>query len=237
MARFSGPFFYGAGMQDDNWDLINGETAHKIEVLNYSNQVNVIEALVHFLMHHRPADDGSCAMCPPIGMLQEFHRTATLLLLAKPGQFREEEVIVSNGVVIIHRPPPFVDLPTHLKTMFEELARRWDTENPAQVGAYVLWMTNWIHPFKNGNGRTARAFCYACICLKYGFVLPGKVTLIDMIMQQRPEYQTALKQADASFEATGTPDLTLMIDFLDRLIADQINSIVDDPADSEGSEA
>ena len=46
-------------MIDDNWEMIDGDAAHDIEVLNYSNQVNVIEALVHLLMHHHMGDASS----------------------------------------------------------------------------------------------------------------------------------------------------------------------------------
>lgn len=40
-------------MFDTNWELITGDTAHDIEVLNLANQANVIEALVRFFLHHR----------------------------------------------------------------------------------------------------------------------------------------------------------------------------------------
>jgi hypothetical protein len=31
---------------------------------------------------------------------------------------------------------------------------------PTELAAYGLWRLNWIHPFVEGNGRTARAVCY-----------------------------------------------------------------------------
>jgi Fic family protein len=213
-------------MIDDNWDLVTGNAAHEIEVLNYSNQVNVIEALVHLLMHHHTAHDGTCSHFPTERTLKEFHRTATLFLLEKPGEFRESEVVVRKGDgTVVHTPPPFSEMQPFIDTFFAELAQRWETGGPAEMGAFGLWMINWIHPFKNGNGRTARAFCYACICLKYGFIVPGSPTVIDLIMQNREEYQDALKAADITFEKGEEPDLAMMIDFVDRLIAEQITTI------------
>jgi hypothetical protein len=32
----------------------------------------------------------------------------------------------------------------------------WVTKDPLHLSAYVLWRINWIHPFADGNGRTAR---------------------------------------------------------------------------------
>lgn len=213
-------------MIDDNWELVAGNAAHEIEVLNYSNQVNVIEALVHLLMHHYTGPDGTCLHYPAERILREFHRTATLFLLHKPGEFRDGEVVVKKGDgTVVHTPPPVHEMPAYVEKFFAEIDSKWTAGTPSEIGAYALWMINWIHPFKNGNGRTARAFCYACICLKYGFTLPGSPTVIDLIMQNRGEYQDALKAADQAFEATGTPDLALITDFVDRLIAQQLSSI------------
>lgn len=212
-------------MIEDNWDLITGDPAHSIEVLNYSNQVNVIEALVVFMMHHHPQADGSCAKPPLAGTLNEFHRTATLLLLSKPGQFREEEVVVSTpDGTVVHQPPEAITLTGHLDRFFEGLEQRWSTHSAQELAGYSLWMINWIHPFKNGNGRTARAFSYAVLSLKLGFILPGEKTVIDLIMDNRDDYQNALKVADNAFEANGEPDLAPVTAFIDRLLAEQFST-------------
>jgi hypothetical protein len=44
-------------------------------------------------------------------------------------------------------------------------------------------------------------------------------------MQNRQEYQAALKAADVAFENGQEPDLDPMIDFVDRLLAQQLGSI------------
>lgn len=213
-------------MKDDNWDLINGDAAHTIEVLNYSNQVNVIEALVILLMHHYRGRDGGCERHPSIQTLQEFHRTATLFLLNNPGSFRDCEVHVAKSTgEVVHTPPTADQVATHLSQFFEELGKRWEESSAQELGAFALWLVNWVHPFKNGDGRTARAFCYACLSLRLGFVLPGSPTVIDLIMDNRDEYQAALKEADVSFEATGVPDLSRMTNYVDQLLSMQLSTI------------
>ncbi len=212
-------------MKDDNWELITGDDAHEIEVLNYSSQVNVIEALVRFIIHHGGTGTQGCPDHPNETSLRELHRTGTLFLLREPGQYRAEGVVVAAGSVVIHTPPEHDVVPGHMADLFVELAGIWATASPVEVGAFLLWRVNWIHPFKNGNGRTARAFCYACVCLKFGFVLPGTSTLIELIMQNRHEYQVALKAADTAFETTGTADLTAMNSFVERLLREQFMSI------------
>lgn len=214
-------------MLDSAWDLIDGNTAHDIEVLNYSNQVNVIEALVRFLLHHAgPQANPACPMYPSEQALKELHRTGTLFLLAKPGEYRDVQVYVrAPDGTIMHTPPAPDAVQGWMDDFFLRLGTRWPNEGSIQMAALALWMLNWIHPFKNGNGRTARAFCYACICLKFGFVLPGSPTVIDQIMSDRPQYEAALKTADAAFAATGEPNLSPMITFLGGLLINQLQTV------------
>ncbi|WP_379548562.1 Fic family protein [Qipengyuania sp. DSG2-2] len=212
-------------MIEDNWDLITGNSAHEIEVLNYSNQVNVIEALLH-LMIHQQGNNAPIMKPPPRGALNEFHRTATLFLLMRPGSFRREEVVVSTADgKVIHEPPPHSEVQGHVEGFLSTLDREWDKLSAQEIAGYCLWIINWIHPFKNGNGRTARAFSYAVLSLKLGFILPGERTVIDLIMDNRDDYQNALKIADKSHDLSGQADLAPMTDFIDRLLAEQLSSL------------
>lgn len=213
-------------MFDTNWELITGDTAHDIEVLNLANQANVIEALVRFFLHHRGADETGCRSHPNITALKELHRTATFLLLQHPGELRDSEVHVadSKGNVVLD-PPRSKDVPQVLDEMFGELTERWVNSAPLEIAAFTLWMVNWVHPFKNGNGRTARALCYTCLSLKLGFVLPGSPTLIDLIMENRPDYYSALKDADEGFKRTGRPNLNSLVSMIDRLLVVQFESV------------
>lgn len=93
------------------------------------------------------------------------------------------------------------------------------------MGAFTLWMINWVHPFKNGNGRTARAFCYTCLSLKMGFVLPGAPTVLELIKENDSEYHAALRVADAGYLAMGEPDLTAMTQLIERLLVQQLETV------------
>ena len=41
------------------------------------------------------------------------------------------------------------------------------------LAAYLLWRMNWIHPFADGNGRTARVVSYVVLSVKLDSLLPG----------------------------------------------------------------
>jgi Fic family protein len=101
--------------------------------------------------------------------------------------------------------------------------RYWENADPVALAAFVLWRLNHIHPFINGNGRTARAACYFILCVKIGGWLPGKVILPDLIHRDRDEYVEALKQVDESVKY-GMLDVRPLHEFLSIRLEEQINS-------------
>ena len=216
-----------AAMKDDNWELINGPVAHEIEILNYTNQVNLIEAFLKFAIHLMGAGPEGCPMPFNTHALRELHRTGTFLLLAKPGEWRDGPVNVVDGEGnVIHAPPAADQIPGLMEQFDHEMPAIWKRP-PLEVAAFALWRLNWIHPFKNGNGRTARAFAYACLCQRFGFLLPGEPTIIDQIIMTRDDgrFEAALRHADKTFETGGEADLGPMIVFLGDLLFVQLSSI------------
>lgn len=102
-----------------------------------------------------------------------------------------------------------------------DVNRNWDSLDPVVLCAHVLWKLNLIHPFINGNGRTARAACYFVLCVKSGGWLPGTTTLPELIRQNRDEYIKALQAADTAAKA-GKIDLTELHTFLTKLLKIQM---------------
>ena len=110
-----------------------------------------------------------------------------------PGQFRNNPVRITNAP---HLPPPAEKVEELTKVLAEEIVQKWN-DGPSELHAYVLWRLNWIHPFLDGNGRTARAFSYFLLCVKFGKLLPGKDTITSLIQQNKQAHYEALRQADA----------------------------------------
>jgi Fic family protein len=66
-------------------------------------------------------------------------------------------------------PPHFNDVPRLMDAFFSIIHENWTIlEHPTGLAAFAFWNLNWIHPFIEGNGRTARAACYDLICIKQG---------------------------------------------------------------------
>jgi len=92
------------------------------------------------------------------------------------------------------------------------------------LAAYGLWRLNWIHPFIEGNGRTARAACYYLLCVRGGALLGGMKIVPERIRENRMEYVAALRAADCAWN-NGDYDLSLMESFLARLVDEQARNV------------
>jgi len=67
-----------------------------------------------------------------------------------------------------HEPPGAHLVPGLLEEMCDYVNDNWEKATALHLAAYVMWQLNWIHPFVDGNGRTARAVSYLVLCVKLG---------------------------------------------------------------------
>lgn len=136
------------------------------------------------------------------------------------GRYRKEPIYVSN-----HRPPHFKEVPDEMDRFFAVIHENWSgSGDPMVLPAYALWRLNWIHPFVEGNGRTARAACYYLICLKVGAILPGKKIVPERIRENREPYYEALQAADRAWDE-GDFNVSELAGYLGKLLTEQLIDI------------
>ena len=159
---------------------------------------------------------------PMIGLevVKALNYHAISCLHAHAGEIRPCQVYVGT-----YTPPAHHRVPALMSIVIDDLNRWWDRHDPIFLAAYVLWRLNWIHPFINGNGRTARVAAYYVICLSMGGWLPGETLLPDLLRRERTAYVAALQAADASL-ATGAVDLTALHSLLQQLLDEQLGPFV-----------
>lgn len=139
------------------------------------------------------------------------------------GEYRPCPVTVG-----IHQPPEHYRVPELMNAFINEVNRSWEATDTLTMAAYCLWRLNYLHPFINGNGRTARVLCYFVVCVKSGGWLRGEPILPELIRQERDEYVELLKSADAAFKGRPSDFLNDLRAFIRRLLDQQIRSIPDD---------
>lgn len=145
-----------------------------------------------------------------------FH--AITCLHTSAGEFRPCDVEVGT-----HRPPEPYRVQGLMDDFINTVNRAWETSASVALATFVLWRLNHIHPFINGNGRTARAAAYFVLCVKAQTLLPGKVLLPELLRKNRDRYVIALRNADASL-AGGSVNLTELHALLEELLAEQLAS-------------
>jgi Fic family protein len=148
-----------------------------------------------------------------------FHAIACLHPHA--GQYRPCEVEVRNAAGGKNMDGvPFYNVQSYMDHFLNGTNAAWNSEDPVALAAQILWSICRIHPFVNGNGRTARAACYYAICVKFGGMLPGTKPL-PVLLKEHPNYVPALQHADQT-AAMGAVDFsqihTLIADCLTQQV-------------------
>ena len=134
------------------------------------------------------------------------------------GRFREEPIYVGS-----HIPPHFERVPDLMDRFISVVHENWDIiDHPTYLPAYALWRLNWIHPFVEGNGRTARAACYYLMCMRHGGLLPGRKIVPERIRDDRDPYYAALSEADQHWN-NGHFNVEQLAKYLDGLLTDQLS--------------
>lgn len=149
-------------------------------------------------------------------MLWSLNHVAVANISQMGGRFREEPIYVGD-----HIPPHFKDVNNWMDRFITTVQENWYIWTPTELAAYGLWRLNWIHPFVEGNGRTARAVCYYLLCVRSGTLLAGRKILPERIKETRVAYKAALRSADAAWD-NGHLDFTAMEEYLAHLVQAQL---------------
>lgn len=157
-------------------------------------------------------------------ILKALNYHAIACLHGNAGEYRPCEVkVVKTGVgadpVVVHTPPQPYRVQGLMDDFVNQVNRAWEKADDLTLAAFVLWRLNWIHPFINGNGRTARAAAYFVLCVKAGGWLAGQQILPELIKSNRAGYEAGLKAAD---ESSG--DVALLRAYLQALLEQQIGA-------------
>lgn len=191
-------------LEEDDADLFT-----KVQERNLLRQYDLLTNCVEIGLQH-----GSTALDKYT--LWALNHVAVANISQFGGRFREEPIYVGN-----HNPPHFKNVPELMDRFISFIHENWHNATPTQLAAYGLWRLNWIHPFIEGNGRTARATCYYLLCARSGRLLTGRKIVPERIRDDRQPYIDALRAADQAWDR-GHLDLSEMEAYLARLLEAQL---------------
>nr|WP_280949947.1 Fic family protein [Rhizobium leguminosarum] len=154
-------------------------------------------------------------------VIKALNFQAITCLHTNAGEYRPIPVIVGD-----YQPPEHYRVAALMDDFVNLVNRSWEATDPVTLACLVLWRLNHIHPFINGNGRTARAACYFVLCLKLGALLPGEKILPELLTENRDRYVVALRAADASL-AEGALNLAELHSLVSELLDEQVDQVVE----------
>jgi Fic family protein len=134
------------------------------------------------------------------------------------GTYRNSPVWIGQSN---HVPPPHIEVSDHVVDMCDYVNHNWNEKNALHLASYILWRLNWIHPFADGNGRTARVVSYLVLSIKLKSLLPGLLTIPDQIAADKKPYYHALEMADGLWKQ-GILSLATMEEMLEGMLAKQL---------------
>lgn len=115
------------------------------------------------------------------------------------GRFRDNNdvhVVDQSNSEIVHTPPPH----EQIKGLIDDLCRFFNQESetfihPIVKACIIHFMIGWIHPFSDGNGRTARALFY-WFMLRQGYWLTEYLSISRIIQDAKVQYEKAYQYVE-----------------------------------------
>ena len=136
-------------------------------------------------------------------LLLQLHRLMTQDTLENPddvGRFRtDDKVVVQNNLTgeVVHNPPSYSEIPEFMERLIAFV-------NKDEEGAFIHpiikaltahFMIAYVHPFVDGNGRTARAVFYWYM-LKRGYWLTEYLSISRIIYRTKNSYENSFLYAE-----------------------------------------
>jgi Fic family protein len=148
----------------------------------------------------------------------EIHRMITGGTLEKPeyeGSFREtnEIAVYSHDGTLLHRPVEYPEIPKLVNELCN-FANFKDKEfiHPVIKGIIIHFLVGYIHPFNDGNGRTARALFYWYL-LKNDYWLFEYMAVSRVINSSKKQYRNAYLYTESDRTPNDSGDLTYFIKY------------------------
>ena len=150
--------------------------------------------------------------------LKKIHGILTFLIEKDAGKFRNHGEAVYDGDIQIFMAPPYKMVPTLIDNLFNWMNEVKNTINPLILSSIFHYEFVFIHPFHDGNGRTARIWQTAILSHweKAFTYLP----IESMIRKNQEEYYKAIQNCNNAGESTE------FIEFMLKIIDDTIDELM-----------
>jgi Fic family protein len=141
---------------------------------------------------------------------------------AAPGQYREVQNYVVNSMTgdVIYTPPPAHDVPAMMADLMVWIQNEQES-HPVLVAGIAQFQLVHIHPFLDGNGRTARLLSTLCL-YRTGYDFKRLFTISEYYDRNRPGYYSAIQSVHES-----DMNMTQWLEYFAEGLATQMREVRD----------
>lgn len=190
-------------------DTVNPDDTR--ELLNYRNAFDLVATYI---------GDGD-----PIteGLIREIHKRLVEGVRgnsASPGEYRKKQNYVVNSKTkdVIYTPPPALEVPQMMQDLIV-----WTNDekevHPVLIAGIAQFQLVHIHPFLDGNGRTARLLSTLCLYQR-GYDFKKLFTISEYYDRNRSDYYQALQNVRQN-----EMDMTGWLEYFVHGLSAQLNEV------------
>ncbi len=148
--------------------------------------------------------------------------------IPKPNPYREGQNVIRDGVTrrIVYMPPEAKDVPKLMKELISWLDDADKHKIPVPLQAAILhYQFATIHPYFDGNGRTARLLATYLLQLK-GYGLKGIYSLDEYYAQNLPAYYEGLTVGSHNYYTDrADSDITAWLEYFCSKMVESFGSV------------
>jgi Fic family protein len=186
------------------------------EVINYRRVVEWIDEL---------GVKGRQTIVPSEQLLKDIHDIVTYRILPEDqrGQYRQVEVVLKNSRTgeVTFRPPTYLEVNQQMQQFFRWLlSLEGKQHHPVLRAGITHYELVRIHPFTDGNGRTARAMAMLILYLE-GYDVKRFFSLDEYFDKDATEYYKALQSVGQGEEY----DLTFWLEYFTRGLSIELDRV------------
>ena len=146
--------------------------------------------------------------------LKKLHGVLTFLIEKDAGKFRNHGEGVYDGDVCIFACPPHKLVPSLMENLFNWMNEVKDEINPLILSSVFHYEFVFIHPFHDGNGRTARL--WQTVILSHWEKAFTYLPIESMIKKNQDEYYSVIQKCNNA--GNSTEFIEFMLKMIDNTI-------------------
>jgi len=164
-----------------------------------------------------------------VDFVLQLHKIVTKETLfedeAYAGRFRDDSVYIKDKRrdVVIYTPPPADQVEPAIKKLIEWVNAKDDIHfiHPVIKASFIHFYFVYIHPFFDGNGRTARALFYYFL-IKNGYEFFKYFSISAVVQKTKIQYYKAIKNTEDN-----DADMTYFLLYMSETIQESIQLVTE----------